>query len=118
MSPAEHTQETPFGALTLHWLFTIIMITVTIELKPANAYVLLVNLYSYAVVCIFGILLSVGILRLRFSSLEQWRKKSPVSPIFSITAAALFFIGSAYPVVASWVPPSGKLATPGPVAWF
>jgi hypothetical protein len=118
MNPAEHTQETPVGALSLHWLFTIIMLVATIHLKPADAYDLLVNLYSYTVVCVFGCLLSIGMLKLRFSSAQRWRKKSSANPFFSITAAVISLIGSAYPVIASWVPPTGKLATPGPVAWF
>lgn len=118
MNPADHTQETPVGALSLHWFFTIIMLLATIRLKPANAYDLLVNLYSYTVVCIFGCLLSIGMLKLRFSGAERWRKKSSANPFFSITAAIIFFIGSAYPIVSSWVPPSGKMATQGPVAWF
>jgi hypothetical protein len=118
MSPTEHSQETPFGALSLHWFFTIIMLVATIHLRPANAYDLLVNLYSYTVVCIFGTLLSIGMLKLRFSSAQRWRKKSPAIPFLSITAAVIFFIGSAYPVIASWVPPTGKLAIQGPVAWF
>lgn len=118
MNPAEHTQETPFGALTLHWFFTMIMIIATIRLTPSAAYSLLVNLYSYTIVCVFGVLLSVGMLKLRFSKTQQWRKKSRANPFLSITAAVVFLIGSAYPVIASWVPPTGVLAVPGPVPWF
>jgi amino acid transporter len=119
MSPSEHSQETPFGALSLHWLFTIVMIVATIRLKPTNAYQLLVNLYSYTVVCIFGCLLSLGMLKLRFSRAEGWRKKSPANPFFSILAAVVFFIGSAYPVVASCVPPTkGRKSAVGGIAWY
>jgi amino acid transporter len=119
MSPSEHSQETPFGALSLHWLFTIVMIVATIRLKPSSAYSLLVNLYSYTVICIFGCLLSLGLLKLRFSRKEKWRKKSPANPFFSILAATLFFTGSTYPIIASCVPPTkGKGgAVPG-VAWY
>jgi amino acid transporter len=119
MSPSEHSQETPFGALSLHWLFTIVMIVATIRLKPTSAYQLLVNLYSYTVVCIFGCLLSLGMLKLRFSRKEKWRKKSPANPFFSILAAVLFFIGSTYPVIASCVPPSkGKTGPVSGVPWY
>jgi hypothetical protein len=118
LRPADHNQETPFGALTLHWFFTIIMIVATLSLKPADAYNLLVNMYSYTIVCVFGLLLSIGMLKLRFSGTEQWRKKSAANPFLSITAAMVFLIGSAYPFIASWVPPTGKQATSGPVPWY
>ncbi|KAE9994399.1 hypothetical protein EG327_010839 [Venturia inaequalis] len=125
MAPSEHTQETPFGALLLHWSFTITMLLATISLKPADAYLLLVNMYSYTVVCFFSALLSIGMLKLRFSTKQQWRKKSPTNPFLSITCAIIFLIGSAYPIIASWVPPTSTLAT-GPkmpttapkVPWF
>jgi hypothetical protein len=118
MSVTEHSQETPFGALTLHWLFTIVMIIATIRLKPASAYVLLVNLYTYTVVSCFGCLLSIGMLRLRFSPKEKWRKKSPANPFFSILAAVLFFLGSTYPIIAACVPPSNGKGSIIGVAWY
>jgi len=119
LNPREHTQETPFGALFLHWLFTIFMILVTIHLSPTDAYGVLVNLYSYTVVAVFGFAIAVGMLKLRFSSRERWREKSSFNPIFSILSAFIFAIGSAYPIVASWVPPNGDFATQVTVvAWF
>jgi hypothetical protein len=114
MWASEHSQETPFGALSLHWLFTIVMIVATIRLKPTDAYGLLVNLYSYTVVCIFGTLLSIGMLKLRFT--RGWRKKLPGNPFLSILAAVLFLVGSAYPVIASCVPPTIKSTSK--VAWY
>jgi hypothetical protein len=120
LHPREHSQETPFGALFLHWLFTIIMILATIQLAPTDAYSVLVNLYSYAVVAVFGLAIAIGMLKLRFSSREQWRQKSAFIPFFSILSAFIFAIGSAYPVVASWVPSNGDFAkqTKSAVAWF
>lgn len=119
MDPREHSEETPVGALFLHWLFTVFMILVTARLAPLDAYNLLVGLYSYAVVAIFGFLVAVGMLKLRFSSREKWRKKSEANPFISITAASVFTIGCAYPVVASWVPPMGVYAkVKAVVPWF
>lgn len=120
MDPKEHSQQTPFGALFLHWLFTIIMIVATIHLRPQDAYGVLVNLYSYTIVAIFGFAIAIGMLKLRFSSHEQWRIKSSFNHYASIISAFTFAVGSAYPIVASWVPPTGsfskqtKLALP----WF
>ena len=120
MDPREHSQETPFGALFLHWTFTVVMILVTIHLSPTDAYNFLVNLYSYTIPAIFGCLVAIGMLKLRFSSREQWRKKSKeFKPFFSILAASVFAIASAYPIIASWVPPTGKFAASNLVVpWF
>ena len=110
LDPREHSRETPFGALFLHWSFTIIMILATIKLHPTDAYGFLVDVYSYTIVAVFGFAISVGMLKLRFSARARWRQKSEFNPFISITAAFLFGIGSAYPIIASWVPPTGKFA--------
>jgi hypothetical protein len=120
MDPKEHSQETPFGALFLHWTFTIIMILATIHLNPTDAYGVLVNLYSYTIVAVFGFAISIGMLKLRFSSREGWRKKSNFNPYLSIISAFIFMVGSAYPIIASWVPPNGSYAkeTKLTIPWF
>ena len=120
MDPREHSQETPFGALFLHWTFTILMIVVTSHLKPTDAYTVLVDLYTYTIVSIFGFIIAVGMLRLRFSSTKRWATKSPFRPSFSIVSAIVFGLGSLYPIVASWVPPSTTYLskTALSVAWF
>jgi len=111
MDPREHSEQSPVGALLLHWFFTVFMILVTSSLAPLDAYNLLVGVYSYAIVAIFGFLVAVGMLKLRFSSQQQWRKKSKASPFVSITVASFFAIGCGYPIVASWIPPRGVYAT-------
>ncbi len=120
MNPREHTQETPCGALFLHWAFTVVMILATIHLSPKDAYNFLVNLYSYTIPAVFGCLVAIGMLKLRFSSRERWREKSKeFNPFFSILAASVFAIASAYPIVASWVPPTGQFAASNlGVPWF
>jgi hypothetical protein len=96
------------------------MILATIHLHPTDAYGVLVNLYSYTIVACFGLTIAVGMLRLRFSSQERWQEKSSFNPYFSILAAFLFAIGSAYPIIALWVPPKGSFAsqTKEVVPWF
>ena len=120
MNAREHSQETPFGALFLHWAFTIFMIVVTIHLKPTDAYTLLVDLYAYTIVAVFGFIVAIGMLKLRFSSREGWREKSPFNRFFSILSAFIFALGSGYPIVASWIPPSNEYAkkTKLVVDWF
>lgn len=95
------------------------MILVTSRLSPTDAYGLLVNLYSYTIVAVFGLAVAIGMLKLRFSSRERWRQKSSFIPFFSILSALIFAIASAYPIVASWIPPNGDFAVPNAaVAWF
>ena len=120
MNPREHSQETPFGALFLHWVFTVVMILVTIHLDPTSAYTVLVNLYSYTIVAVFGFAIAVGMLRLRLSSRWEWKEKSHFNAYASIISAFIFAIGSAYPIIASWVPPNGNYAhhTTFIVPWF
>jgi hypothetical protein len=110
MNAREHTQETPFGALFLHWCFTILMILVTINLSPADAYTTLVDIYSYTIVAVFGFAIAIGMLKLRFNSRDKWRRKSAFNPYFSVLSAFVFAIGSAYPIVATWIPPTGDYA--------
>jgi Flp pilus assembly protein TadB len=94
------------------------MILVTIHLPPTDAYTVLVNLYSYTIVAVFGFAIAIGMLKLRFSSRERWRTKSRFHPFPSILSAFIFTIGSLYPIVASWVPPMGAFVTHGPVVWY
>ena len=96
------------------------MILATINLSPTAAYEILVDLYSYTVVAVFGFAIAIGMLTLRFSSRAQWRQKSSFNPFLSIFSALIFGIGSAYPIIASWVPPNGEFAkqTTLAVAWF
>ena len=92
------------------------MIIVTVHLPPTDAYGILVDLYSYTIVAIFGFAVAVGMLKLRFSSRERWREKSTFNPFFSVLCAFIFAIGSVYPIIASWLPPSQQ--TKLTIAWF
>lgn len=119
MDPREHSEDTPVGALFLHWFFTVFMILVTVHLAPLDAYNFLAGLYSYAVFAFFNFLVAIALLRLRFSSRERWRKKSKSTPFLSILAATIFVIGCAYPTVAMWVPPMGPYARAKTViSWY
>ncbi|KAF1972410.1 hypothetical protein BU23DRAFT_580989 [Bimuria novae-zelandiae CBS 107.79] len=118
MSPQEHSQ-TPFGALFLHWFFTVLLIAVTSHLTPTGTYTLLVDLYAYTVVSVFGFVVGIGMLRLRLSKTKSWATKSPFWPILSIISALIFALGSGCPMEASWIPPSSEYIkkTPSAVAW-
>ncbi|KAJ9642887.1 hypothetical protein H2199_004408 [Coniosporium tulheliwenetii] len=115
LDPSEHSQETPVGALFLHWVFCIILIIATWGQYPNDAYGVLISLFTY-VHTLFGFMLSAGMLYLRVAPNCDWRNKaSGFVPFFSILAALLFGLGNLFPVVALWVPPSG---TVGALWWL
>ncbi len=60
-------------ALGLHWISTLILIFATSALDSQDAYNLLVNLYSYVIVSLLGLLVSGGLLYLRLVQRKTWR---------------------------------------------
>jgi len=112
---AKHAQETPLGALFLHWFAMVVLILVTSPLSSKDAYGLLVNIYSYLVIAVFNLMLGIGMLRLLFSTGEHWKRSNKPFPL-SMGAALIFMIGSAFPVIASWVPSKNSGSTSYP--WF
>lgn len=96
-------EPTPFGALFLHWMFAMLLILVTWATKPGYAYRILVNLYTYVNDVIPSFILGIGMLALRFCT--NWRSKSPMPHWLSISAAFIFALVNAFPLVAIWIPP-------------
>jgi hypothetical protein len=96
-------EPTPYGALLLHWIFAMLLILVTWSTKPAYAYRILVNLYTYVTDVIPSFFLGLGMLCLRFFT--NWSSKSPVPGWLSITAAFVFMLSNGFPLAAIWVPP-------------
>jgi hypothetical protein len=99
-------EPTPYGALLLHWIFAMLLILVTWGTKPAYAYRILVNLYTYVTDVIPSFALGLGILCLRLFT--NWSTKSPVPGWLSITAGFIFMLSNGFPLVAIWVPPLAK----------
>ncbi|KAK2748441.1 hypothetical protein FQN55_004380 [Onygenales sp. PD_40] len=120
-APEHHSEKTPVGALLLHFASCLVLMVATVKVDPSNAYALLSSVYTYAVHASFGALLSAGILYLRFSKRQQWRKKTPgINPFLSVSAAFIYFLGSIFPVVVSWVKPTKgfETASKTSVAWY
>jgi amino acid transporter len=108
LSPEQHSQQTPVGALFVHWTFTMILIGATSGQSNLDAYSLIITLYVFVIDAVFGLLLALGIIYLRAAPWEHWREKSSTFvPLLSITAAVLYTIGNLFPVVAIWIPLNG-----------
>jgi hypothetical protein len=129
-SPEEHREATPVGALVLHMVACIVLIWSTYGLRPADAYGVLTNFSAYLITAFFGMFLALGILILRFygppateaaktgkylaapAGTTPWDR--PISRTWqnmagtsvykwlSIPTAILYFLGTAFPVAASW----------------
>ncbi|KKZ66724.1 hypothetical protein EMCG_07555 [[Emmonsia] crescens] len=108
-APEHHSEKTPVGALMLHFTSCFVLIMSTYSVEPNDTYRLLSKVYTYAVHAFFGALLAVGILYLRLSSKEGWRKKAVgINPQLSVISAIIYLFGSLFPVIVSWVEPSGE----------
>ncbi|EEH04696.1 high affinity methionine permease [Histoplasma capsulatum G186AR] len=108
--PEGHSEETPVGALILHFGSCLVLILVTYRVEPTNTYRLLAKVYTYSVHAFFGVLLAGGILHLRLNRKEGWRKKAiGINPQLSVMSAIVYLLGSLFPVIVSWVEPSGEL---------
>lgn len=100
-------EETPAGGLVLHWIISVILTLATAnQVDPRASYAILVSLFSYTIDAFLDLLLGLGLLFLRFSSARKWALKSKTKSYVSITAALLFTIVNAFPIISAWVPPS------------
>ncbi|KAL9583922.1 MAG: hypothetical protein Q9212_002420 [Teloschistes hypoglaucus] len=106
----EQDEESPSAALFLHWIFSMVMIGATSPTAPETAYTLLVSLYSYSVVTLFGFLVSGGLLYLRLFSSErhEWISKSGFKPWGGATAAMIYTATCLFLVAARFIPPSSR----------
>jgi amino acid transporter len=109
LSPEQHSEKTPVGALILHFASCLVLIFATYGLTPDNAYNLLTGLAAYVLNAFFGMLLGAGILILRFTPSHDWRNRSkPVNHTLSILAAIVYLVGNLFPLITTWVPLSGS----------
>lgn len=141
LNPHNHQEKTPVGALILHLVTCIILIIATYSTTADNAYSVLSNMFSYILAAWFGSFLALGILLLHYRGppatepvqtpdhnhvpdqkpiQQSWKNmiKGTVNPKVGIVCAALYLVGSLYPVIASWVPPTPTGDVAKTVAWY
>lgn len=116
LSPEQHSEKTPIGALLLHVGSCIILLFATVGMTGENAYSLLTRLYAYMINAFNGVLLALGILILRFlgppattdGTKLKWSDMTGTTfrPLLSVTCALIYLLGNLWPIVASWVPQS------------
>lgn len=116
LSPEQHSEKTPIGAFLLHIGSCIILLFATAGMTGDNAYNLLTRLYAYLINAFNGVLLSSGMLILRFlgppvttqGTRSKWSDMTGTAfrPLLSVTCAMIYLLGNLWPIVASWVPQS------------
>jgi hypothetical protein len=83
-------EQSPAAALFLHWWFAAILIGATSMQKPTVAYSMLVQLYSYSLVIILGILVGGGLLYLKWHQRNDWTDNVSFTPWGGPTAAIIY----------------------------
>lgn len=136
LSPEQHTERTPVGAFVLHLIFVFILIFATWGMDPNQAYTLLTGLSAYTINAFFGIFLGLGILILRIQGpppsipvddvplqhpiATTWREMAGprIKPALSVICALVYMAGGLYPVITTWIKPTGDIAKTLYVTWY
>ncbi|CAG2012456.1 unnamed protein product [Fusarium graminearum] len=139
LNPSNHLEETPVGALVLHFTSCIVLILATYNTSASNAYAILSGLVAYLTSAFFGFFLSLGILILHFRGppktqptltlrhhqvpdqgpvQRSWAQmiQRSVNPKLSIVCGFLYLVGNLYPIITVWVP--SKLFSEESLDWW
>lgn len=79
------------AALLLHWVSSLVLVAVTSMLSPNQAYFILSNLYSYAILVVLGFLVSGGLLYLKWSPHRNWAERVNFKPWGGPMAAIVYW---------------------------
>lgn len=114
-------EQTPMAALGLHWAMSVILVGVTAMLPPPTSYSVLVELYSYAVRVLVPLVVSGGLLYLKFNRAKDWSSKANFKTWISPFHVILYFGTLAFLLVTLFLKPlAGSPFTfdAGHVKWF
>jgi amino acid transporter len=64
----DHLEKSPMAALALHWVTSIVLVLVTVHMKPSEQYSILTGLYSYVNLNVVGLLVSGGLIYLKMDA--------------------------------------------------
>ncbi|KAK0752576.1 amino acid permease-domain-containing protein [Schizothecium vesticola] len=133
ITPENHREPTPVGALLLHLLSCIILIFATFGMEALDAYDLLSGLIAYLTTAWFGTFLALGILILRVFGPPQtensgpgqpektWKemtKGSGINSYLSVACALLYLVLNLFPVIVSWIQSAVTLDASATLAWW
>jgi len=96
-------ESTPTGALLLHWVFSIIVISAP---PKGDTYTFFVNLYSYTIDSWIGAILAAGLLWLRWKPLSTWVAESSFKPWGGPAMTIVYLIFNVFLIVTPFIPPA------------
>lgn len=85
---AEEQSSAP--AILLHWFFAMFLLAVTSGESIKLSYRILINLYTYTLVIMVGLLVAGGLLYLRWQQGREWTAHAGFTPWGGPTAAILY----------------------------
>jgi amino acid permease len=103
--PRRYLEQAPIAGLFLHWMTSTITILCVSMLRSDLAYIVLITLYGYSVRLMVTMLVSGGLLYLKFTKSRGWAKIVNFRPwldpapaiICFVMSSAVFFAGFAHP---------------------
>lgn len=100
-------EHAPTAAFGLHWVSSMILIAVGAAFSdPRKAYYLLASLYTYTIIVLLGLWLSVGLLMVKYRS-ELWQWTAPrrrYAPWLSPFHVIIFALANAFLLVGTFLP--------------
>lgn len=100
-------EHAPTAAFGLHWFSSMILIAVGAAFSdPRKGYYLLASLYTYIIIVLLGLWLSVGLLVIKIRH-ETWQWKKPrqrYAPWLSPVHVVVYAIANAYLLVGTFLP--------------
>ncbi|KAF1814073.1 hypothetical protein P152DRAFT_481226 [Eremomyces bilateralis CBS 781.70] len=127
-SEDERLEQTPMAALGLHWAMSVLLVGVTAMLPPETSYAVLVDLYSYTIRVLAPLIVSGGLLYLKFKPSVQWSSRANFIPWLSPTHVVVYFLTLGFLAIASFAKPPAEspsalteslsASVAVPVKWF
>ena len=95
-------EQTPMGALFLHWFFSVLLIAVTAKLKPVEQYQLLIRIYTYAMVVLLGAVVSGSLILAYCRKSLDWKNRASFRPWLSPLPAVIYFVVCCFSMVTNF----------------
>ena len=101
-----YQDQSPIPALLLHWVSSMLMLAFTAKLEPSAAYIALVDIYAYVIRIMVPLVISGGLLYLKFNPKKDWASVAQFTSIMSPFHIILYFITLAFLAITLFVRPS------------
>ena len=101
----DEIEQAPTAAFGLHWLTSVLQIAVTAAIiDPRKSYSTLVSLYSYTIIVVLGLWVSIGLAITKTKRKEEWQEGRRYRPWLSPVHVIVLGISTAFMLIAAFVP--------------